>query len=122
MKDSATMQRDIRLSHIVLTTQELADVLFEHLKEYDNQELLFKAFAKMAKKYSACGTRDKGGDLGFLEYNTSAPEVEKAAMAAKLGEVGGPIKTKFGYHIFLITEERPLGDTGIDGIEAVSLR
>lgn len=112
--------RAIRVSHIVLSTEDLAKVLVDHLKEdeYKDHAILFKVFAKMAKKYSACGTRNKGGDLGFLEHNTSAPELEKAAMQAKVGEVGGPIKSKFGYHIFVITEEEELKDLGIDGLES----
>lgn len=112
--------RSIRVSHIVLSTEDLANVLMEHLKEdeYKNQEMLFKVFAKMAKKYSACGTRNKGGDLGFLEHNTSAPELEKAAMEAPVGEVRGPIKSKFGFHIFIVTEEEKLVDKGIDGLNS----
>ena len=109
--------RSIQVSHIVLTTEELAIVLLDHLKEdeYKDKDMLFKMFAKMAKKYSACGTRNKGGDLGFLEHNTSAPELEKAAMETPLHELGGPIKSKFGYHIFLVTDEEALGDLGMDG-------
>jgi peptidyl-prolyl cis-trans isomerase C len=110
--------RSIRISHIVLSTEELANVLLEHLSddEYKDREMLFKVFAKMAKKYSACGSRFKGGDLGFLEHNTSAPEVEKAAMKAPVGIVQGPIKSKFGYHIFVITEEEELADLDMDGL------
>jgi parvulin-like peptidyl-prolyl isomerase len=114
--------RSIRVSHILLTTKDLAQTIFEMLKEIDNRELLFKTFAKLAKKYSACGTRDKGGDLGFLEFNTSAKELEEAAREATLGEVGGPIQSKFGYHVFVITEEEQMGDTGIDGIVQFALR
>ncbi len=110
--------RSIRVSHIVLSTEELAKVLLDHLKEdeYKDREMLFKMFAKLAKKYSACGTRNKGGDLGFLEHNTSAPELEKAAMEAPVGEVRGPIKSKFGHHIFVVTEEEELTDLGMDGL------
>jgi len=114
--------RSIQVSHIVLSTEELANVLLDHLKEdeYKDREMLFKVFAKLAKKYSACGTRTKGGDLGFLEHNTAAPELEKAAMAAPVGEVQGPVKSKFGYHIFLITKEEEMKDTGIDGLTTIS--
>ena len=110
--------RSIRVSHIVLTTEELANVLLDHFKDdtYKDKEMLFKMFAKMAKKYSACGTRNKGGDLGFLEFNTSAPELEKAAMETPVGEVRGPIKSKFGYHVFVVTEEESMGDLGVDGM------
>ena len=114
--------RSIRVSHILLTTQELAQTIYDMLKEIDNRELLFKTFAKLAKKYSACGTRDKGGDLGFMEYNTSAKELEEAVRDAPLGEVGGPIQSKFGYHVYVITEEEQMGDTGIDGIVQFALR
>ncbi len=114
--------RSIRVSHILLSTQNLAQTIYDMLKEIDNRELLFKTFTKLAKKYSACGTRDKGGDLGFLEFNTNAKELEDAAMGAPLGEVGGPVQSKFGYHLFIVTEEEQMGDTGIDGIHQGSLR
>jgi parvulin-like peptidyl-prolyl isomerase len=114
--------RSIRVSHILLTTEELAVTIYDMLKEIEDQELLFKTFGRLAKKYSACGTRDKGGDLGFLEFNTNAKELEDAAMEANLGEVGRPVKSKFGFHVFIITEEEQMGDTGIDGIHQVTLR
>ena len=75
----------------------------------------------MAKKYSACGTRNKGGDLGHLEFNTAAPELEKAAMEAPVGAVRGPIKRKFGYHIFIVTEEEKMADMGIDGLRVTGV-
>lgn len=115
--------RSIRISHILLTTEDLAKMIFETLKEVeDNQELLFKMFKKLATKYSACGTRSKGGDLGFLEFNTNARELEEAAMATPVAKVGGPVQSKFGHHVFLVTEEEQLGDTGKDGIFVPSLR
>ena len=114
--------RSIQVSHIVLSTEELANVLLDHFREdeYKNRDMLFKMFAKMAKKYSACGSRNKGGDLGLLEHNTASPELEKAAMAAPVGEVQGPIKSKFGYHIFVITREEEMRDMGIDGLTTTS--
>ncbi len=114
--------RSIRISHILLTTEELAMTIRDMLKEIDERELLFKTFEKLAKKYSACGTRSKGGDLGFLEANTSAMELEDAARESPIGEVGGPIQSKFGYHLFIVTEEEQMGDTGIDGIHQFTLR
>ncbi len=108
--------RSVQISHIVLTTQDIADVLLEHLKSYDDYDQMMKAFAKMAKKYSACSSRNQGGDLGPLEVHTSAPELYEAAMNAPVREVQGPVKTKFGHHIFVLTDEEPMGDTGIDGI------
>jgi len=114
--------RSIRVSHILLTREDVAQMIFETLKGIDNRELLEKTFGKLAKKYSACGTRDKGGDLGFLEFNTNAKELEDAAMSTPVGELGGPTKSKFGFHVFMVTEEEQMGDTGIDGLNQITLR
>ncbi len=108
--------RSVQISHIVLTTRDIADVLLEHLQSYDDYDQMMKAFRKMAKKYSACSSRFQGGDLGPLEVHTSAPELFEAAMNAPVKKAQGPVKTRFGHHIFVLTEEEPLGDTGIDGI------
>ena len=109
--------RSIRVSHIVLTTKDIAELLLENLRSCGDQDLMLKMFARLAKKYSACGTRKKGGDLGFLEFNTTAPELEKAAQEAPVGEVRGPVYSRYGYHIFVITEEGKMVDTGADGTD-----
>ena len=113
--------RSIRVSHILLSTKDIADLLLDNLKSCESNELMLKMFSKLAKKYSACGTRNKGGDLGFLEFNTAAPELEKAAMKTSVGEVSGTVKSKFGYHIFVVTEEEKMVDTGIDGLTGTSI-
>ena len=113
--------RSIRVSHIVLSTKDIADLLIDNLKSCESNELMMKMFSKLARKYSACGTSKKGGDLGFLEFNTAAPELEKAAMQASIGEVSGPVKSKFGYHIFVVTEEEKMVDSGIDGLTGTSI-
>jgi parvulin-like peptidyl-prolyl isomerase len=113
--------RSVRVSHIVLSTKDVADLLLENLKSCESNELMLKMFAKLAKKYSACGTRNKGGDLGYLEHNTAAPELEKAAMKAAVGEVLGPVQSKFGYHVFVVTEEEKMIDSGIDGLTGTSI-
>ncbi len=109
--------RSVRVSHIVLTTKDIAELLLENLRSCEDQNLMFKMFARLAKKYSACGTRKKGGDLGFLEFNTTAPELEKAAQEAPVGEVRGPVYSRYGYHIFVVTEEGKMVDTGADGTD-----
>ena len=63
----------------------------------------------------------KGGDLGYLEHNTAAPELEKAAMKAVVGEVLGPIQSKFGYHVFVVTEEEKMIDSGVDGLTGMTI-
>ncbi len=87
----------------------------------DEYILMMKTFGRLAKKYSACGSRHTAGHLGKLEVHTAAPELYKAVMKTPIKTLAGPVKTTFGYHIFIITHEDPMGDTGIDGITGVAL-
>jgi len=71
-------------------------------------------FAKMAKEHSEDpGSGKNGGDLGQFAKGTMVPEFEKALDTLKPGEVGGPVKTVFGYHLIRLDEvleerEKPL--------------
>lgn len=48
----------------------------------------------------------KGGDLGWIARRRTVPEFESAAFDLPKGVVSGPVKTPFGYHIILVTDER----------------
>lgn len=115
--------RSVKISHIVLTSSELADMIKETLGSFGKDEypLMMKTFERLAKKYSACSSRHSGGDLGILEVHTAAPELYEAVMKTPEKQISGPVQTTFGYHVFIITHEDPMGDTGIDGITGVSL-
>jgi parvulin-like peptidyl-prolyl isomerase len=65
-------------------------------------------FAKLAKKYSQDpGSAQKGGDLGCLGKGETVPDFEEAAFGAKQGEIVGPVKTQFGYHVLEVTDVKP---------------
>ena len=62
-------------------------------------------FAKLAKENSQDpGSAENGGDLGCLGKGETVPEFEQAAFGAKQGEIVGPVKTEFGYHILKVTD------------------
>jgi len=61
------------------------------------------SFADLAKKNSDDpGSAALGGDLGSFGHGEMVPEFDKAVFEGKTGELVGPIKTDFGYHIILI--------------------
>ncbi len=65
-------------------------------------------FAKLAKEESQDpGSAAKGGDLGCIGKGETVPEFEDAVFGAEQGEIVGPIKTEFGYHIIEVTDIKP---------------
>jgi peptidyl-prolyl cis-trans isomerase D len=62
-------------------------------------------FAALAKKFSAdTGSASQGGELGWQERGNLAKPFEDALFGMKAGEIAGPIKTEFGYHIIQLEE------------------
>jgi len=62
-----------------------------------------KDFAALARQYSKDGSNAAaGGDLGWFTKGRMVPAFEKAAFAAKTGEVVGPVRTPFGLHIIKV--------------------
>ena len=67
-----------------------------------------ESFDDLAKEYSDdTSNKDKGGDLGYFNTGDMLEEFEKAAFALKKGKyTTTPVKTKYGYHIILKTDEK----------------
>ncbi|MEK7167228.1 MAG: protein translocase subunit SecD, partial [Patescibacteria group bacterium] len=64
-------------------------------------------FANLAKEFSDCPSKTKGGDLGWFSKGMMVPEFEKAAFNLKKDEITKElVKTDFGYHIIQKTDER----------------
>ena len=101
---------EIRASHILVDTREmktdaeLAQAL-EKIKKIKAEVDSGKDFAEVAKQYSDCPSKDKGGDLNFFKRKGQMVEpFAAAAFALKVGQVSDPVKTPFGYHIIKVTE------------------
>ena len=62
-------------------------------------------FEDAAKQYSEDpGSRDLGGDLGYVPRGTFVKEFEKAAWTIDLKTLSIPIKTKYGYHLIEVLQ------------------
>ena len=67
-------------------------------------------FDRMAQMYSEDATRDSGGDWGWIERKTLAPELEKVAFNLPAGRVSHVIE--LGPHFYILkVEEKHGGDT-----------
>jgi len=90
----------VRLSHILLNTEEEAQKVLERLKKGED-------FGQVAKKSSIdTVSAKKNGDLGFFSKGEIPPDFRIAAVRLKTGEVSEPIKTKSGYEIIKVTDKK----------------
>jgi len=67
-------------------------------------------FDRMAQMYSEDATRDAGGDWGWIDRKTLAPELEKAAFNLPPGRVSHVIELGANYYILKV-EEKHGGET-----------
>ncbi len=92
------MANKIRASHILVEKHKLAIEIIDRIQAGEN-------FKELAKQYSICPSKKRGGDLGEFGRGQMVKEFEKAAFALQPGEMTTePVKTKFGYHIILRTK------------------
>lgn len=89
----------IRASHILVPYEDQANHIMEKINAGAE-------FADMAKRYSRCPSGKKGGDLGWFGLGAMVPQFEEAAFGAEKGKVVGPVKTQFGYHLILVTDQK----------------
>lgn len=86
------------------------------------EEALAKArkgddFAELARQYSDNPTASNGGDAGFFERGTMAPEIESAANALKKNEVSDIIRTRYGYLVIRLIERTAAGIPPLSEVE-----
>ena len=62
------------------------------------------AFADLARTHSKCPSgRQSGGDLGSFSPGMMVKEFDQVVFNEPVGEVHGPVKTQFGYHLVEVT-------------------
>lgn len=96
----AKPQTEYSAAHILVATEEEANALKAELAGGAD-------FAELAKaKSTDTGSGANGGDLGWFGLGMMVKPFEDAVVGAKVGEVTGPVKTDFGYHLILVKETR----------------
>ena len=65
-------------------------------------------FAKLAQEFSQdLGSAKQGGDLGMSDRKAWVAPFGDAAFSMQVGEIRGPVKTQFGYHILKLDAIQP---------------
>ena len=88
-----------RASHILVKEKNLANQILKRLKSGAR-------FEALAKEFSTCPSKSKGGDLGWFGPGKMVKPFEETVVRLRRGKISGVVKTQFGYHIIKKTGER----------------
>ena len=89
------MVRQVHAAHILVKSEAQAKDL---LKKLNNGE----RFYELAKNYSSCPSGRTVATWGWFGKGQMVPEFEKSAFEGAEGQVVGPVRTQFGYHLIKI--------------------
>lgn len=89
----------MRVSHILVSSQEEAAKILEKLSEGAE-------FEDLARAKSVDPTAQQGGDIGYFPKGQLMPEFENACNQLDINEISGVVKTTLGYHIIKLTDRK----------------
>ncbi len=105
---------EVEVRHVLLATSDKAEAVAKKLRAGAN-------FAKVAEEQSLdASTVAQGGKFPPLMYGEVIPELEEVVFRMRVGEIGGPLKSKFGYHVVKKDSERRLNAAAPETRERVA--
>jgi peptidyl-prolyl cis-trans isomerase D len=113
----------VKVRHILIKVDPNADAKTDAAAKQKAEDILKQLhnggnFAELAKKYSDDpGSKDTGGELGFIKHGVTVPEFDKAAFALQPGQTSDLVKTKFGYHIIQSEEKETAHTRPLDEVK-----
>lgn len=79
-----------------LKLKKQAYELIEQIKHSTNPNA---EFIEVARQYSACPSKEQGGELGILSAGQTVPEFESIVFNMEEGIAPSPVETRYGFHI-----------------------
>ncbi len=80
--------------HILVKTRVEAESIRQKLDQGED-------FAKLARRFSLCPSKKRGGDLGEIFPGQLVKPVEQVIFRKELLKVHGPVKSRFGFHLIV---------------------
>lgn len=103
MMVTQTKARHILIKLSQVRDEEQAKERIEQLKHRIDQG---ESFETLARSNSEDSTAPQGGDLGWLTPGETVPAFEQAMDALQPGQVSGPVRSQFGWHLIRVDDRR----------------
>ncbi len=108
-----------RASHILVPFGEDEDAAREQANALTARIKAGEPFDDLAKQYSSDGmTSNNGGDLGLKPHSQMPDALGNAIFSMREGEVRGPVKTDFGFHVVKLDEIAEGGPLPLEQVRA----
>jgi peptidyl-prolyl cis-trans isomerase D len=107
--------RQVKASHVLARVDaekgggsETEDKARDKIADVIRRAKAGEDFAKLAREVSEDpGSKDKGGDLGWVSQGDMVPPFEQALFALKKGEISAePVRTPFGFHAIKVFDAK----------------
>lgn len=103
--DEFKSEKTVNASHILVDSEDKANDILARINAGEF------SFEDAARKFSSCPSSAEGGNLGDFGPGQMVPEFDQACFSMNEGEVRGPVRTQFGYHLIKlnkINDEAPV--------------
>ena len=101
----------VAASHILVDSEEKAAELKAKIEAGE------VSFEDAARENSSCPSCQNGGALGEFTRGQMVPEFDEAAFSMEVGELRGPVKTQFGFHIIKVTSKNEESEMSYDEVK-----
>lgn len=120
-KSDYAREESVTASHILIRVPEDADADTDAEKQEEAREIYEKAkagndFAELAQQHSECPSSAEGGRLGRFSKDDMVSPFSEKAFSLEPGEIGEPVRTRFGWHIIRTEEHHPASVTPLESV------
>jgi peptidyl-prolyl cis-trans isomerase D len=112
-RDALKIPEQVVAAHILIRSDSTKGAEADAAARAKAEKLAARAragedFAKLARESSEdTANKDSGGQLPPFSRGQMVPEFEQAAFALLPGQIAGPVKTQFGYHVIKLVSKNP---------------
>ncbi len=109
--DQFAGQPMVSASHILVDNEVKAHSILKQIREGEI------TFEEAARQHSSCPSSAEGGNLGEFGRGQMVPEFDQAVFSMQVGEIKGPVKTQFGYHLIRLDDKKQSEPLSFDQVK-----